>query len=233
MNIKDFQFERSVFEFRYSQSYLHWDRAGVLWHAALSKWPKLKRTRGEPNITSFMLENDYEISVMVDKTNIICYYPKSNLADFIEKAHYFLGSVTRQLEIEQFTRVGLRMFYFKSYPDEQSASADMLGAKLLNLPDGPHFGLDGSFTYPELAARWEGRAAGVTVRLRSEGRKIDFDPPHGIGELQSVHEEKFGLVCDLDYYTKGTVTTGQFRTQDWINQVLHLIRRDSHKFLGG
>ena len=232
MDLSEFELERSIFEFRYSPSYLHWDKAGVLWNDAQTKWPKLKLKRGEPNVTSFMLDNTYEIAVTVDKASVVCYFPESDLADFIEKVDYFLGATTKQLDISQYTRVGLRLPYFKKYPNVESASAGILEPKLLNLPGGPHFGLEGSFSLPEFAVRWEGSAAGVTVRLRTEGRKLDFDPPIGVRELKPFHEEKFGLVYDVDYYTKGTLTVGQFRTQDWIKNVLHVIRRDSRRFLG-
>jgi hypothetical protein len=232
VDISDFQLERSIFEFRYSPSYIHWDRAGVLWNDAQIKWPKLKIKRGEPNVTSFTLDDTYEIAITIDKASVVCYYPKADLVDFIEKVDYFLAATTKQLEIRQYARIGLRLLFFKVYADKESASAGVLEPKLVNLPDGPHFGLEGSFSLPELAVRWEGLAAGVTLRLRSEGRKIDFDPPMGVRELQPYHEEKFGILYDLDYYTKGTLGTGQFRTQDWINNVLHVVRRDSRKFLG-
>ena len=232
MDLSDFELEKSIFEFRYSPSYLHWDKAGFLWNDAQIKWPKLKIKRGEPNATSFTLDNTYEIAVTLEKASVVCYFPKSDLADFIEKVDYFVGATSKQLDISQFTRVGLRLLYLKPYPNVESASGAFLQAKLLNLPGGLNFGLDGSFSLPEFAVRWEGSAAGVTVRLRTEGRKIDFDPPMGIRELEPFHQEKFVLVYDIDYFTKGTLTVGQFRTQDWISNVLHVVRRDSRKFLG-
>ena len=107
----------------------------------------------------------------------------------------------------------------------------MLDTKVLQLSEGPHFGLDGSFSLPEYAVRWEGRTAGVMVRIRTEGRRIDLIAPLGIRELKAVHEEKFGIVLDIDYFTKGQLTVGQFSAQNWLGNVLHVVRRDSRKFL--
>ena len=232
MDLIDFELEQSIFEYRYSPSYLHWDKAGALWNDAQIKWPKLKVKRGEPNVTSFVLDNAYEFAVTPEKASVVCFFPKSDLADFIEKVDYSLKATTKQLEITQYTRVGLRLLYVKTYPNLESVSAAFLERKFLNLPDGPHFGFEGSFSLPEFAVRWEGSSAGVTIRVRTEGRKIDFDPPIGMRELKSFHDEKFVLVYDFDYYTKGILTVGQFRTQDWISKVLHLARRDTRKFIG-
>jgi hypothetical protein len=76
MDINDFHLERAIFEYRYSPSYLHWDRAGALWTEAASKWPQLKNTRGEPNITTFKLDDAYEISVTSEKASVTGYEPK-------------------------------------------------------------------------------------------------------------------------------------------------------------
>jgi len=232
MDIKDFHLERAVFEYRYSPSYLLWDHAGALWTDATSKWPQLKAIRTEPNITNFKINDAFEVGVTSDKTTVTGYDPKADLVDFNEKVVYFFEATTRHLGITHFTRVGCRLIYFRSYPTEKAASDSMLATKVLPLPEGPHFGIDGAFNLPEYAVRWEAKTAGVTIRLRTEGRKTDFEPPLGVQELKPVHEEKFGIVLDLDYFTKGTVTTGQFRPQDWISNVLHMFRRDSRKFLG-
>lgn len=233
MDLNDFVLERSIFQFRYSPSYLLWDNAGVLWNDAQIKWPKLKIKRGEPNVTAFTLDNKYDIAVAPESASVVCHFPSSDLADFIDKAAYFVGATTARLVIHEYSRVGLRLLYRRTYADKESATSGLLESKLLNLSEGPHFGIKGFFSFPEFAIRWEGESVGVALRLRAEGRKIDFDPPMEAPELQPIHEEKFGLLYDIDYFTNGTLTVGQFRTQDWIKNALHLVRRDSRKFLGG
>lgn len=232
MDISDFHLEKAIFEYRYSPSYLLWDRAGSIWSEALTRWPQLKLVRGEPTITSFTLENTYELSVTIDKSSVIAHHPKPDLSDFIQKAVHFLTLTVKHLDILEYTRIGFRLLYFRSYPTEQAASNAFLECKTLVLPEGPHFGLvDGGFSLPEYAVRWEGKAAAVTIRLRTEGRKLDFDPPMGVRELKAVHDEKFGIVFDVDHYTKGTVLSGQFRASEWIGNALHVTRRDSKNFL--
>jgi hypothetical protein len=232
MDLKDFSLEQSIFQLRYSPSFLLWDNAGSLWHDAQQKWPKLKMKRGEPNVTSFTLENKHEIAITTESASVVGHFPDSGLADFTEKVSYFVVETAKHLEIAEYTRIGLRLLFRKTYSSTETASMALYDSKLLNLPEGPHFGVKGAFRMPELTIRWESESLGVTVRLRAEGRKLDFDPPMDAPELKPVHEEKFGVVYDVDYYSKGSLLIGQFRADDWIKNVLHLIRRDSRSFLG-
>jgi hypothetical protein len=41
------------------------------------------------------------------------------------------------------------------------------------------------------------------------------------------------LVLDFDYFTIEMVPVSQLRVQDWIEQALHVLRRDVSPFLGG
>jgi hypothetical protein len=69
--------------------------------------------------------------------------------------------------------------------------------------------------------------------MRAEGRKFDFDPPPNVRELSPIHNEIFGASFDIDYYTLANVSIGQFRAQEWVSHVLHLVRRDAGAFLRG
>jgi len=151
----------------------------------------------------------------------------------MEKVAYFVDATSAHLKIQEYLRVGLRLFYRRTYRDKESSTIGVLETKLFSVPEGPHFGIKGSYSFPEFAIRWEGESLGVSFRLKAEGRKIDFDPPMDAPELQTIHEEKFGILCDVDYFTSGSLLVGQFRAHDWIKNGLHVIRRDSRGFLGG
>ena len=47
--------------------------------------------------------------------------------------------MTHELQVEEYSRVGLRFTYFLRFPEKQTASAALLTTGLLRLPTGKHF----------------------------------------------------------------------------------------------
>ena len=240
MELSDFELERIAFEFRYAPAYLHFDRAGALWTEATERWPNLKPERSEPTVTTFHLDNHHEFSVTIDKTHVVSHYP--NVEEFVQLCEPFTELVTRNLGVLYFSRIGLRHVYFRKFPSKEEASAAVLSTRMLSIPEGHatppsnerrHFGVELSSLYPEYALRADGQGTGFVLRLRSEVRKIDFDPPMNMRQINALHETKAGILFDIDYYTTAKVSIGQFRAQEWLNQAIHLVRRDSRQFLGG
>jgi hypothetical protein len=230
--LDDFVLEKVAFETRHRSAYLLWDKAGVIWTKAAKRWPKLdpKPSHIEPAKITFRFGTDLEASVEIGSALAIGHYP--NLKEFGEFTEEFVRLVTHELQVEDYSRVGLRFTYFLLFKTKESAAAALLNSGLLRLPAGKHFSIDGKVTFPKAAFRWEGESLGALVRLEAEGRKLDFDPPMGVKELPSVHEEKFGIVLDIDYYTIASTGVGQLHIGEWISQVSHLVRRDSKAFLG-
>lgn len=201
IDIADFELKNATFEVRFHESYLHWDRAGSIWTEALAKWPKLEVIQGEPAKTVFRLENNHQLSVQIDRANIIALKPQSTLRELMDISEAFVATVVKRLEITAFSHVALRLTYFKSYPDKGSASSAFLTTQAIRIPTGPQFGIDGTPLFPEYSLRWEGQSIGATVRMRALGRKLDFVPPPGLEGLSPLHEEKYGFEFDVDYFT--------------------------------
>jgi hypothetical protein len=233
IDIADFELKNATFEVRFHECYLHWDRAGSIWTEAVTKWPKLEVIKGEPSTTAFRLEDSFQLSVHIDRANIIALKPQSTLRDLMEMSDIFIPIVVKRLEIRDFSRVALRLTYFKSYPDKASASSAFVTTQALRIPTGSHFGIEGTPLFPEYSLRLEGESRGATVRMKAVGRKLDFVPPAGAEGLTPLHEEKYGFEFDVDYFTIASVGIGQISFGDWIKQALHLIRRDSSHFLRG
>jgi hypothetical protein len=231
MHVSDFQLERAAFELRYPQAYLLWDRAGSIWSEAVRRWPALKLVRGEPSHISFTLENQHELAVTLEKANAVSHFPA--MSTFVQLADTFTGLVTQHLELDHYIRIGLRLFYFRAFPSREEASKAAVSIRILNPPEGRHFGIEPPYLLPECAFRLEGPSIGVTIRLRAEGRVVDFQPPMNARGLKPHHAEDWGVLFDVDYYTLANVTIGQFKAEDWINSAVHVIRRDSEAFLGG
>lgn len=55
----------------------------------------------------------------------------------------FTEIVSSILELSEFTRVGLRMIYWKVFPTNEDAAAEVLKFGFLKIPEGRHFGVSG------------------------------------------------------------------------------------------
>jgi len=223
---------QSTFEIRYRNAYALWDKAGLLWFNANSEWSNLKMVKAEPMVTTFTLNDRFELGVNIDRLHIIDTTPSSSLKEFSECAEKFSDIVTNTLNIKNYTRLGFRLIYNRYFPDKITAANTLLASKMLLVPEGKHFNIQGKVLLPQFSLVWEGESTGVKVLMAARDKKIDFDAPLGIEELSSVHIEKYELVYDLDYYTLHQVSKGQLNIKEWIEQAYHLIRRDSKLFLG-
>ncbi len=233
LNLQDFKLTETVFEVRYDNAYLLWDRAGEIWSKVSSMWPDLKIEKVEPSIITFRLENKYQLSVNLDKAHIIDAKPSSSLNEFMEKADNFLKLVIQILQIKNLIRVGFRLVYIRDFNDKFEAADSLLSTKKLLVPSGRQFGIEGKVTLPRYALVLEGASTAVRVLLEVRDKKVDFDPPPNIEELSPVHLEKHELVYDVDYYTLGKLSIGQLNIKEWLGQIYHLVKRDSKYFLGG
>lgn len=233
LELSDFEFESIAFEVRYSSAYLHWDRAGAIWSEVASKLPGLTIVNAEPSKTVFTLHRRYLFTIELERVICIEYFPNKKLDEFISTLKEFIEITVRHLEVTDYSRIGIRLIYFKEYPDQEAASGALLSTGLIRIPDGKHFGIEGKATHPEYGMRWESKTKGATVRIKAEGRKLDFDAPLNIKELSPVHILKYGLTVDIDYFTSATIGTGQFRAEDWVNQSVHFVKLGIGSFLGG
>ena len=232
INFLDLKLRQAVLELRYDNVFELWDRAGTLWTKYSSMWPDLKPGKIEPSDTTFLLENQYDLAVKLDKAHIMDYKPSSNLDKFIERSDSFTKLVSKTLEILFFNRIGFRLIYTKAFSDKLLAANAVTSTKNIHVPEGRHFNINGKVFLPGYSIVWEGESAGIRISLKAQDRKIDFEAPPSVAEIESIHLEKHELLYDVDYYTLGKVAIDQLNLKDWIQQIYHLIRRDSNYFLG-
>lgn len=223
---------RAVIEIRYDNAYTLWDRAGLIWSKACSIWAGLKTIKAEPNTTTFILNERFELSVSIDKAHLIDAKPSSSLKEFMENAELFVNLVSDSLDIAQFTRLGFRLIYSKVFPDKITAANTLISSKMLIIPEGKHFNIEGKPLLPKYSLTWEGESTGVRVTLVAQEKKVDLDVPLGIEEFSPVHIKKHEVIYDIDYYTMKSVSKGQLNVTEWISQAYHLIKRDSQFFMG-
>jgi uncharacterized protein (TIGR04255 family) len=232
LSLSDFRLSQAVLEARYLNGFLHWDRAGAIWMEMTTKhYPALKMVKAEPGQSMFRLEDRYELGVQVDKLSVHAHNPHSTLKEFSEIADQFGSTVLRFLELEEYTRIGFRVIYLKEFDDPASAADALLSTGRLSLPSAQSFGVNGAPVSPAFSCRWDGQAKGFTVQLRTEERKYAFDRPFAWEGEKFEGKERHLFVLDIDYYTTATIGTAQVRLSDWVQQAIHLVRRDTDNFL--
>jgi hypothetical protein len=231
-DLSSFQPEQGVLEIRYPLALDLWDKSGALWRSIQRKWPDLKLTLAEPMKTQFQTGKN-ALKVEIELASITSVNPERSLEEFSAMAKDFFAMTTQYLQISLFKRVGLRLIYFKEFKDKKDASAAFFALRLVNVPDGKKFEIDDQPIDPQYILRWESDKKGVLVQCRVETRKTEFDPPPTLESLiKPIHQEKSGIVFDVDYYTVSAVEPGQIDMSQWVKHALHVISRDSRYIFG-
>jgi hypothetical protein len=239
LDLDQFTLATVTFEARTEPNFLQWDRAGQLWSAFLVKRPNLELVNASPDNTLFqdsttisfalsLKPNEGHTSLVVTEQR-----PHPSLKNIIEGIEQFIDITSEALEFDEFTRIGIRLYFVKDFEDLTKASEALLATRLLLYPEGPHFGIEGKPTQPAYVLRWEDGKKGVTIRMQVEKRLMEFNPPAEMTGIEAFRKEVDRLLFDLDYYTIAKVALSQLVIGDWITNALHVIRRDSDKFLRG
>jgi len=141
--------------------------------------------------------------------------------------------VASTLELTEYTRLGLRMIYWKVFPTKEAAAEAAMGLGLLTVPEGRHFGVSGKPLNPEVAFRKEEGSKGFSIRIKAEGLEFKLELPYVWHTVaKSVAEVREVLSVDIDSYVEGAILPSKIAFEDWIGQTLHVIRRDADTFLG-
>jgi len=187
-----------------------------------------------PGMTKFVLDDRFQMVVQLDKCYVIDNRASSTLADFMETGEILVNCVTTNLELSKFTRLGFRLTYIKDFADKTSAAEFLIGTKMMAIPEGKHFNIEGKVLMPRYSLVWEGESTGIRSILEVQSQKIDLEPQiEVIDEIPPFHVEKHRFIYDVDYYTLQPTSRGQLNVKEWISQAYHLIKRDSKVFFGG
>lgn len=233
MDISSFKIEQAVLEWRYENAYALWDRAGLIWTDAVAHWPALVMESAKPNEISFTKDRRFDYKVEISQTRIIEHYPKNDISLFLEECPILFNITRERLELTDLTRIGFRIMFFREYPTREEASKDLMSIGLLNAPKGKFFNIDGKMRDGGFNYRFEDDELGALISFRVYQRKIELTPPPGTPEIKPISVEKSGILFDVDYYTRSQVAANGFSPKPWVEQVHHMIRRDSKAFLGG
>ncbi len=121
----------------------------------------------------------------------------------------------------------------KECADRETAAEALLQTALLRLPPEPVFGLSAPYVEPEISIRKEDGKNGFSLRLKAETIKFELKPSFGLAKFakpKSILTHRVHL--DVDSYIQAPIEASKLYFSDWINQTLHVIKRDSRKFFG-
>jgi hypothetical protein len=147
LDIDDLDFSSFAFEIRYT--YLLWDRAGIIWKRLNKIFPETPLVSSQPNLVH-MRSRAFELSWEPQRAVIQIFDP-DQLKGAPRLTAQFGEVIASELELEEFTRVGLRWIRYKTFKDKESVAAAVLECGLLNIPEGRRFGVDGVVTLPEMS----------------------------------------------------------------------------------
>jgi hypothetical protein len=233
LDLSSFQLEQGVLEIRYPLALSLWDKSGALWMSMQRKWPDLRLAHAEPMKTQFQIGSSV-FKAEAEMASVTSVNPERSLEELSTMTKDFFATTTQYLQISLYKRLGLRVLYFKEFKDKKEASAAFFDLRLINVPEGKRFEIDDQPIDPQYILRWESDKKGVLIQCRVETRKMDFDPPPALESLvKAIHQEKSGIVFDVDYYTVSPVEPGQVDMSEWVKHALHVISRDSRYIFGG
>lgn len=232
LELSHLKLSQATLEIRYDNAYILWDRTGLVWSEVSSIWSDLKMVEAKPMVSTFILNDRFELAVKLDRAHFIDMKPTSSLKEFIELSEIFIDLVSKSLEIKKFGRLGFRLIYNKQFPDKITAANTLISTKIMAGPQGKHFNIEGKILLPKYSLFWEGESTAIHVTLAAQDKKIELDISPEIEEVSAIHIEKHEVIFDIDYYTLCTVSKGQLDIKEWISQAYHLIKRDSKVFMG-
>ncbi len=229
-----FKFERIIFQLKYPPAPLIFDKTGKIWKENLVIFPTLKIISAEPNKSSFVIDRDAELFCEIDNFRISYYEPKASLTEFIGVAKPFYEICTRVLEIEEFSRLGLRLYFFKEFDSIEQASEIFAKSNLLKLPSSSEFmDIEGKVSLPDMAFIWENDNLGCMVHIKVESRKLRLEAPLNFRFIQPTLQSQHGILIDVDYFTKSSVTASQLEIETWIKQGIQRIKAQIDRFISG
>jgi len=231
MQLSDLTLRQAVIEVRHDPAYLLWDRAGQLWSTVNSHYDSLRMITADPNQTVFRLGENTEFAARLEGASLNAILPKRTLLEFADHAKFFFPAHSNILEIEEYSRVGLRLVFSKEYQTYRDASDALLEGGVLRHAENDHFGLSGKPLRPEWALRWEDAGSGVHIRANVDEKKYDFQAPLEWEGPKPEKKPRIKLTYDVDWYKVSPTLVTQMSFPDWIEQCLHLTNRESDHFL--
>lgn len=230
LSVDDFKIISAVCELRYQEACLLYDRTGQVCTEAKARFTDCEIVSAAPNQT-ILKAKEANFVVELKQCRVTATSSDRALEDFAATCKAFFDSVTKNLEVKVFTRVGLRVVFRKEYNDMDEAKAALSSLKLLNIPVRERFGA--AREPREVILRWDGTQIGTMLRVTADHGKIDVVLPPELELKESeIHKSIIGLLLDVDYYTVAPVERSQWDAAVWIPHSARIVRKETDDVLG-
>lgn len=228
MTLEDFQLSHLVCEVRFDGAYLLFDRTGGIWHSLKQQYPTLTLVSASPNSSTFRFDT-YTLVVELELARIFVNKPPVDLSAFQEHCDFFFNLVIESLDIRTFTRIGLRPIYSMSLTDPDLAQKHIRGLHV-DTANAARFGIKDPPV--EVLMRWESDTVGCFIRFVAQpGRSVTLTPTMLRESPDGRPDSGAAVLIDIDYYTLAVVDRAQWRASEWIEQSMHLTKREVRKIL--
>lgn len=228
MEISDFKIRQVVFEIRYDDAYILWDRAGSIAEEITKLWPGAKITEGAPNKQS-LKSDDATIVTGIRSSHVAVVGPNSIL-QFAAQIEETVNVWVRSLNLTKFSRVGTRIMYARAYDSIESASKAIVNLGLVRTPAAPIFNHKNELHQTDIRLLWQDDVSQTQVIIKPEHYDLEIPGlPDNPAEKQTKTADV--MLLDIDRATRGTVELSKFRVSDWLEGVRHLVSRDANRIL--
>ena len=226
--IDDFKLISASFELRYAPQFLVWDRSGLIWSGMTASFPDAATKQATPNSVNVRLARNLDGTVAIDRCYVQSWIRNPKLTELKHAAAALVTLVIQHLPIEQFTRIGLRLIYDKTFSSREAAADYLLHAVPVPRPRSTAMNVAGRILEPQLAFRCEGDKLGYYVRLNAVQSEIvvDFPPEYGHIAPQTKDLKLDRVTLDIDYYSHAMVPVDAIKSEDLIDNWFSVIKRD-------
>jgi hypothetical protein len=218
-------------ELRYDNAYLVFDRTGQLVTDVRDSFTNVSVASAVPQQSAFSAdEGNFNVELnaarftsgRVDRTGEL----------FAKHCSVLFDAVVERLEINVFTRIGIRYILRKDFATDAEAKEALASMMLTSLKPVKRFNASEHPT--EVAFRWEDDQVGAFVRLKAEITDIKVVVPVEMQDTIPKFEKKVnGLTLDIDYYTVARVEREQWSCREWLPSKLRVIRKEVDSILRG
>ena len=231
LQLADLELYQAHCELRSDPMYLLWDRAGAVWHEMTEKMPGLTHATVAPNEQVFRLGQQYELKVQLESHGIHASQPHQSLEEFSEIQGNLTRAIERNLEVEHYKRIGLRVMYAREFASKAEATKYLVGRGLVKTSTELCFGVEGDIAQPQNIATVEGKSGGWSARVQVKEEAFSINVPLSWDEPVPEEKTKVRVVLDIDRYETGLLPIGQIDVSDWIKSGAHAIRRDADQMI--
>lgn len=231
MILDSFKTHTLVFQLRYAEAFLLWDRAGAIARAMAVIWPDLKLNEGAPNqqvLSSPVCQINTALSqatITIRGDGVLQSAPLRKIFETFEvwRSH---------LELTDLTRLSARVVFVKSFDEVAEANRSLLELNLIRMPNEKVFDqpIDSEKNGAEITYRFEDEKSFAFVRIRSEKRTMDIK-----GDSDFMTEPLTKSICrlliDFDRGSVGVIEAKKINISEWFKGYLHVMRRDIDKVL--